>query len=321
MRHESRNVAGRRRGATVVEYASIMALGAAVLAAGALALGKLTNQSFEAAARTFPSHSIAASADRRDTAEATASVPSASPLIPWWVATILLGLGAAGLIYVNRPKSKKAKPPVEEQELGPVVPERLEAQFIAKRQQILQVLDRELWCVFDGRIIVQDILTECPTTVRPDTTRERVLAILDSERIHHVLVVDMQGKLLGVVSERDCLTSKGKTAAEMMRRGPETVPKTLPVTSAISQMLDRGIKSLPVVEDGRVIGIVTTSDMLMTLQCCIQLLQRLASTMWQPGMPGKPLDQESLPASPADAPADATGRFFDVMKAMSESQV
>lgn len=318
MRH-TRSYPSRRRGATVVEYASMMAIGAAVLAGGALALGDLSSKTFTTAARSLPNQRISGASQPRIADEPNAP-PAAAPLVPWWGATILLGLGAAGLIYVNRPRPKKANPPLEEPEQQPVVPERLEAQFIAKRQQILQVLDRELWCVFDGRIIVQDILTECPTTVRPDATRQRVQAILDSERIHHVLVVDMHGTLLGVISDRDCLASKGKTAAEIMRRDPETVAKTLPVASAISQMLDRGINSLPVVEDGRVIGIVTTSDMLMTLQCCIQLLQRLASVMWQPGLPGSSLHEVRLPAAPLEAPSDATGRFFDVMKAMSESQ-
>jgi len=319
----SRRRGVRRRGATLVEYASMMAVGAAVLAVGAMTLGKVTNNSFQSAARSFPSQGGKAEKALVATAETPDTGPAAGPRLPWWGATLILGLSAAGLIYINRPK-KPVRPQraLEEEETAhvPVVPERLEAQFISKRQQILQVLDRELWCVFDGRIIVQDILTEHPTTVRPDAPRERVEAVLNQEHIHHVLVVDMQGHLLGVVSDRDCLTSKGKTAAELMRRDPETVARTLPVASAISMMLDRRITSLPVVDEGRVVGIVTTSDMLMTLQCCIQLLQRLATTMWQPGLPGKSWEEATLPAAPDDAPADGTGRFFDVMKAMSESQ-
>jgi predicted transcriptional regulator/Flp pilus assembly pilin Flp len=321
MKPGSRRFGLRRRGATLVEYASMMAIGAAVLAGGALALGEFTNNSFQTAARSFPNQSFVVVEETEPSVSLAAESIEAAPIIPWWGATILLGIGAVGLVYVNRPKAKVKRQLEEpESEPLPVVPQRLEAQFIAKRQQILQVLDRELWCVFDGRIIVQDILTECPTTVRPDATRERVQATLESEHIHQVLVVDMQGQLQGVVSDRDCLTSKGKTAAEMMQRSPETVAKTLPVTSAISLMLDRRISSLPVVEEGRVVGIVTSSDMLMTLQCCIQLLQRLANTMWQPGLPAKSWDEDSLPAASADAPAGGTGRFYDVMKVMSESQ-
>ncbi len=230
---------------------------------------------------------------------------------------LLLGCGAIGLLFVRR-KTKSEPPKAGEPELLPAVPERLEAQFIAKRQQILQVLDRELWCVFDGRIVVQDILTECPTTVRPDTTIATVRSLLQKERIHHVLVVDVQGQLLGVISDRDFSESKGATAAAIMSRRPESVGKTTPVVNAISLMLDRSISCLPVVDDRRVVGIVTSSDMLMTLQCCVQLLQRLASAMWQPGVTlGQSWSKESLPADASTASGDATGRFFDVMNAMS----
>lgn len=313
----------RRRGATLVEYVSMMAIGAAVLAGGAQLLGGLTSSTFESAALSIPS---GGHHDNKSKVAASTPIPPApepAPMVPWWGVGLLTVLGGVGLVAVQLGSKKKPAKLVaaEEPEQLPVVPERLEAQFIAKRQQILQVLDRELWCVFDGRIIVQDILTECPTTVRPDTPVERVQAVLHDNHIHQVLVVDMQGHLLGMVSERECHAGKNATAGQVMTKSPETIAKTVPVVNAISLMLDRGISSLPVVEDGRVLGIVTSTDMLMTLQCCIQLLQRLASTMWQPGMSIAPSwDEQHVPANADTSDSEATGRFFDVMKAMSESQ-
>jgi predicted transcriptional regulator len=310
----------KRRGASLVEYVSVMAIGAALLAGGAVFLGRATKDTFNLADRAFTPGKPGENA-AQEVAESAPEVADDGLMSPW-VACGLLAAGAIGLACVHFAK-KKAPPVVPErepiEEPLPQVPEHVEAHFIAKRQQILQILDRELWCVFDGRILVQDILTDRPTTVKPDTTVERVGQVLDEEQVRHALVVDMQGKLLGVISDRDVAARKGKTAAEIMTRNPEVVPKGMPVASAISLMLARRISSLPVVEDGKIVGVVTSNDMLMTLQCCIQLLQRLAGTMWQPGMGATP-SWDGAASTTEAASGDATGRLFDVMKAMSESQ-
>jgi len=310
-----------RRGASLVEYVSVMAIGAAVLAGGALALGDLTRATFDQAGR----HLAFASKEKRP-AEPLAAQPvevvaEQLPIIPWWGAALLLGCGAIGLVFVSLRKSPPAvsPAPLSEPEQTPIVPERMEAQFIAKRQQILQVLDRELWCVFDGRISIKDVLTDCPTSVRPDAPLARVRATMQEERIHHLLVIDMQGQLQGVISDRDLRDSDGAVASDVMTRSPATGTPATPVANAISLMLDRSISSLPVIDANRVVGIVTTSDMLMTLQCCVQLLQRLASTMWQPGVAlGESWSDDNLAAA-ASASGDGTGRLFDVVQAMNAS--
>jgi len=311
----------RRRGASLVEYVSVMAIGAALLAGGGLILGDLTRATFGRLGVGIARSDRAPRDMPQSTTAPTPQAPAPAPLVPWWGVALLLGCGAVGLVIVSRRKRLALPPSTPEVETAPLVPERMEAQFIAKRQQILQVLDRELWCLFDGRIVVKDILTECPTTVRPETSLERVRAILRQERIHHVLVVDLHGQLQGVISDRDVRDAEAETAAQVMTRAPETVEPATPVAQAISMMLDRAISSLPVVEDGRVVGIVTTSDMLMTLQCCVQLLQRLATTMWQPGAGISPAwNEDSLSTAAAATTGDGTGRLFDVMQAMSASQ-
>jgi predicted transcriptional regulator len=298
-----------------------MAIGAAVLAGGALALGDAARATFDNIGRQLafaPNEKRPADALQTQPTVAVAEHPH---IIPWWGAALLLGCGAIGLVFVGLRKPRVTAPAATaEVEETPIVPERLEAQFIAKRQQILQVLDRELWCVFDGRISIKDVLTDCPTTVRPDAPLARVRATMQEERIHHLLVIDMQGQLQGVISDRDLRDSDGAVASDVMTRNPATVTPATPVANAISLMLDRSISSLPVIDENRVVGIVTTSDMLMTLQCCVQLLQRLASTMWQPGVAlGESWSEDNLAAATSTS-GDGTGRLFDVVQAMNASQ-
>ena len=54
-----------------------------------------------------------------------------------------------------------------------------------------------------------------------------------------------------------------KTVSEIMSRDPVTVPPEMSVTDAARIMVERGIGALPVVEGGRLIGLVTEGDLIM----------------------------------------------------------
>lgn len=89
------------------------------------------------------------------------------------------------------------------------------------------------------------------------------------DEIHHLLVVDNQGKLVGMISDRDIANASragyDQTAPVrtiMSSRLVTVVPTTL-VTTAVDLMLRHGIGALPVLDDrGQPIGIVTRTDFL-----------------------------------------------------------
>jgi CBS-domain-containing membrane protein len=137
---------------------------------------------------------------------------------------------------------------------------------------------------------IQDVMTRSVITVGPDAALREVAALLDEHRISGVLVVDGEGKLLGVVSETDFLveaqggthirrspidrllgraadsTAPGdrhyaKTAREMMTSPVITIGPTALVADAAALMTRQHINRLPVVEDGRLVGIVTRADL------------------------------------------------------------
>jgi CBS domain-containing protein len=135
----------------------------------------------------------------------------------------------------------------------------------------------------------KDIMTAPVISVRPQTTIEEIAALLIERRISAVPVVDEDGRLAGIVSEGDLIRrpetqterrswisaflgperqasdfvkSHGRTAREVMTTDVVTVAPQAEL-SAIADLLERKqIKRVPVVEGGRVVGIVSRANLL-----------------------------------------------------------
>jgi CBS domain-containing protein/gamma-glutamyl:cysteine ligase YbdK (ATP-grasp superfamily) len=109
-------------------------------------------------------------------------------------------------------------------------------------------------------------------TVRPDDLVEMVARVMEWRDVRHVPVEDEEGRLIGIVSHRSLLRilaggppdGAGELIAvrQIMNPDPVSVAPTTPVAEAVEIMRGRRIGSLPVVEDGRLVGIVTVYDLL-----------------------------------------------------------
>lgn len=108
----------------------------------------------------------------------------------------------------------------------------------------------------------QLVSVECGSTVR------EAVASLARNRIG-ALPVLREGRVAGILSERDiiyCLESVGADVLDMrvdavMTAPAITVSPDIPILSALSQMSARRIRHLPVVEGGRLVGIVSIGDL------------------------------------------------------------
>ena len=74
--------------------------------------------------------------------------------------------------------------------------------------------------------------------------------------------------LVGIFTERDVLRAvasdfgaSGRPVAEAMTASPATVPPDADAGEALDDMLERGFRHFPVVDDGRVVGIVSMRDL------------------------------------------------------------
>lgn len=125
---------------------------------------------------------------------------------------------------------------------------------------------------------VDGIMSRDLVTVAPDTPLMDIRKRLYEGGFHHMLVVKGD-ELLGVISDRDVLQALSpfldtyteehrdvqtlaQPAHEVMRSDPITVAPGTEIKDASRLLLDHNISSLPVVEKGGLVGIVTTKDFL-----------------------------------------------------------
>lgn len=115
---------------------------------------------------------------------------------------------------------------------------------------------------------LQEILNANVVTIGPDETADAAWAAMRRKRIRHLVVVGDRGQLAGVVSDRDlggehgAETRRGRAVRELMTPSPATATPRTTLRQAANLMRGRLIGSLPVVEDDRVVGIVTATDVL-----------------------------------------------------------
>jgi acetoin utilization protein AcuB len=166
----------------------------------------------------------------------------------------------------------------------------------SKRIQVLGALER-LWQRKSGqRLSAEQVMTRDPICVLPTSTLPELVEIFHDRHFRHLLVTDKEGKLRGVISDRDVLRMMGPgtaykevlegiLAGEIMSTDLVTIEPGTTVTEAIASMIDHGISCLPVVEEGRLLGILTNTDLHVLLQMLLQTLRTTA--------PDQPLTADS----------------------------
>lgn len=114
-------------------------------------------------------------------------------------------------------------------------------------------------------MIVGNRMTKEPITVGPDDLLIRASHKMQAGGFRRLPVVS-DGKLVGIVTERDLRQHRGYLEHTkingVMTENPVTVVPATTLEEAAQILLERQIGGLPVVADGRLIGIITTSDIL-----------------------------------------------------------
>lgn len=171
------------------------------------------------------------------------------------------------------------------------VPSATEQRPYDRRQHLFKELLSHGDLLLKNRLEVRHIMTRELVTISPQTTLEEMNFLLLQHRLHHLLVCSRAGEIVGIISDRDLHAPRGATAQQLMSFPVRTIASDTPLSPAITYLINESISCLPVVDNGRLCGVLTTTDLVLTLQSMLQLWMRLAQVLQQDSAWTKALDK------------------------------
>jgi CBS domain-containing protein len=114
-------------------------------------------------------------------------------------------------------------------------------------------------------MLARDIMTERVIAVSPQTPVKQLAKMLSQNHISGTPVVDKNGKVVGVVSERDLLAKKGTQVKSIMTKKVFGVMEDTPVEEIASLMTSHNVKRVPVLRGQKLAGIVSRADLIRAI--------------------------------------------------------
>lgn len=128
---------------------------------------------------------------------------------------------------------------------------------------------------------VKNRMTPSPITASPDTNYNEALRLMQQNNIKNLPILDKKGRLVGLVTRGDMLRTEPSpvstlsvyeiasllekvTMKKIMSSPVYAVTENCSITNAANFMLEKNIKSLPVVKDDKLVGIITDTDIFKT---------------------------------------------------------
>jgi CBS domain-containing protein len=139
---------------------------------------------------------------------------------------------------------------------------------------------------------IREVMTETVVTAAPDTPVRHIAEIMRERNVGSVVLVDGDGSAVGFVTDRDLTVSvladghAGEQPAEGHASSPVVTGEPgMHIEEATELMARHGIRRLPVVDEGRLTGIVTLDDIAARLGD-VELAQRLTAQITRAALPG-----------------------------------
>ena len=111
-------------------------------------------------------------------------------------------------------------------------------------------------------IPVKDVMTRNVISFREDTPIEEITLTLSSKRITGAPVLAGEGHVVGIVSETDVFSKKGKVARDIMSQRVISVSEETGIDEAARLLIGERIRRVPVVKGGKMVGLLSRSDVL-----------------------------------------------------------
>ena len=136
-----------------------------------------------------------------------------------------------------------------------------------------------------GILLVREVMTTNVKTVRPFSTVKEVVQKMNKFGIGSVVVVE-EDRPVGIITERDIMRNIAERffdpslvkVKDIMSTQLVTISGDVSVEEAARLMASRKIKKLPVVEDQKLVGIVTSMDVMRANPKIVGLLEELLKT-------------------------------------------
>ncbi|TMD89198.1 MAG: CBS domain-containing protein [Chloroflexi bacterium] len=112
-------------------------------------------------------------------------------------------------------------------------------------------------------MIAQDIMTRKVYTIRSDASAQEAAQLLDQHRISGLPVVDEGSDIIGIVTEADIISKvdkEGLRVSDIMSTEVISVNEETAASEIALLLTERKIKRVPVVQDGKLVGIVSRAD-------------------------------------------------------------
>lgn len=152
---------------------------------------------------------------------------------------------------------------------------------------------------------VKEIMTRDPITIDPEAPLETAVDVMRTKQVRHLPVVDAEGQLVGLITDRDLrqatvapalaehlsLTDQrrlrgivqaleGLRVKDAMTWVVVTTHPEATTAHAASLMIERRVGSLPVVKNGKLMGILTERDLLKALRSEIPGIPEPEAFLW-----------------------------------------
>ncbi|HLQ28356.1 MAG TPA: CBS domain-containing protein [Ktedonobacteraceae bacterium] len=112
-------------------------------------------------------------------------------------------------------------------------------------------------------MIARDIMTSKVCTIQPDASAQEAAQLLYQNRISGLPVVNADNQIIGIITEADIISKvdkEGLRVADIMSHEIISVSEETPVGEIAMLLTERKIKRVPVVQDDKLVGIVSRAD-------------------------------------------------------------
>lgn len=145
-------------------------------------------------------------------------------------------------------------------------------QPVSRRERVNRVAHERGPCAGSAIMLVEEVMTPDPFVVDTYEPIARIAELIRRHRIHQVPVIDENNRIVGIVTDRDIRSASGANsdtagllARDVMTTNVVSVSPTQPLADAVRILCEHRFGSLPVVVGERIVGILSTRDLLRRL--------------------------------------------------------